>query len=282
MKWDPIIGKTDCIEFSWSLVTAYRLSGRELVLIDTGAAPSPELLAGLDERGLRVRAILCTHPHHDHLANNPALYRRDGCPIYVTEDGLASAIEDRIRLYPASPGLTGPPPFTLIPGSASYVEVDGVRFRLIPTPGHMPGHTAFVTPDGVCVLGDALVSPQVLPQFKLPYMTNVEQALESMETIRQTRLPFYLCAHQGVTPLAGLQELVDANVRKELEIYDTLRRQAVRPIPVEELIDRFLAALDISPRTRAARWVRSSSMDRIRALVHAGELVLEDGVVRPN
>ena len=189
MKWTPIKGKTEYIDFGLSLAAAYHLSETEIVLIDSGAAPSPELPAALEQRGVRVRAILCSHPHPDHIANNPILYRRFGCDIFVPEEGLANMAQEGWPLYPMSPELPEPP---LIPISAdaAWLDVDGARFRLISTPGHMPGHTAIVTPDDVCFLGDALISIEVLSQFKMPYMTDVDLSIRSMEKIRQTRFPF--------------------------------------------------------------------------------------------
>lgn len=280
MQWTPILGKTDYIDVDWSLAAAYHLNSTELVLIDSGAEPSSGLLAALDDRGLRVRAILCTHPHHDHIANNPALYERYHCEIFVSEDGLASAAESGYPLYPAVSGLSAPP-LIPIPQDASYLDIDGARFRLIPTPGHMPGHIAIVTPDGVCALGDAVVSPEILPMFKLPYMTNVDQSLASMEKLRQTRYPFYLTAHKGLTPLSGLQDLIDQNVKKELDIYSILRHQITGPTPVDELLTHFLTALHISPSKQRSPWILETSMDRVHGLVHAGEIALLDGVVYP-
>ena len=279
MKWYPITEKTDYVDLGWSLVAVYHLTDTELILIDSGAVPAPEFLADLEQRGLTVRAILCSHPHHDHMANDPARYRRDGCEIYVSGEGLASALEAGYPFYPGSPDLPRPPLIS-VPAGAPFLEVDGARFQLLPTPGHMPGHLAIVTPDGVCFLGDALVSPDILPLFKLPYMTDVDQALESMELIRQTRYPFYLTAHKGLTPLPALPELVEVNVRKELDIYDTLRRQLERPLPVEELIARFLDALNISQRKQESPWIQETAMARLHGLIRAGEIAVEDGVVR--
>ena len=281
MKWYPITDKTDYIDLGWSLVAVYHLTDTELILIDSGTVPAPEFLADLELRGLTVRAILCSHPHHDHIANNPALYQRYNCEIYVPEEGLTSASEAGYPLYPDTPGLTELPPLIPIPAGAPYLEIDGARLQLIPTPGHMPGHLAIATPDGVCFLGDAVVSPEILPLFKLPYMTDVDQSLESMETIRQTRYPFYLVSHKGLTPFAGLQELVELNVKKELDIYDILRGQITRPLPLEDLVSRFLNALNVSPRKQSSPWIRETSLSRIHSLIRAGEISLEDGIVCP-
>ena len=81
--------------------------------------------------------------------------------------------------------------------------------------------------------------------------------------------------------MSGLQELADANVKKELDIYNALRRLVDRPVPVDELLARFLNGLSISPRHQRAAWMQQTSMDRIHGLIHAGEITLRDGVVYP-
>ena len=56
-----------------ALVTVWRDGQGGAVLIDSGAERSPSLLRELERRGLRVKAVLCTHMHPDHTANNRAL-----------------------------------------------------------------------------------------------------------------------------------------------------------------------------------------------------------------
>src|SRR4051794_14861000 len=62
------------------------LVGREEVLIvDPGEAAGVALIeAALARRGpVRVRAIVLTHGHHDHVIAAPALKARYGCPILL-------------------------------------------------------------------------------------------------------------------------------------------------------------------------------------------------------
>ena len=60
------------------------------------------------------------------------------------------------------------------------------------------GHVGVVTPDGICCLGDAIVSEDVLNVSKLPYMANVQKSLASMEKVRSLNYEIYVIAHQSV------------------------------------------------------------------------------------
>jgi hydroxyacylglutathione hydrolase len=93
----------------------------------------------LEERGLKLAAILNTHHHPDHTGGNEELARRTGQPpIY----GHAS---DRGR----------------IPGQTQFlehgqeIEVAGLRARILHIPGHTRGAVAYVF-DGAVFTGDTL------------------------------------------------------------------------------------------------------------------------------
>ena len=76
MEWMHAAGNTWFVDLKDALA-AICLTGRgEAVLIDSGREERQELLTGLEARGLRVRAVLCTHLHRDHTANNLLLHTR--------------------------------------------------------------------------------------------------------------------------------------------------------------------------------------------------------------
>lgn len=285
MKLEPLTENTYVIETPFATVTLYRMEGGSAVLIDSGDYPRQELLELLKSEGLRVRAVICTHLHPDHISNNPALMARDGAEIFAPQAELGPSKQmydmmERSGRYPEWAAIRPCYSITPITEAQSQVEIDGVRFPILQTPGHSFGHIAAATPDGVCALGDAMMSLPLIRRAKLPYMEDADQAIESMERIRQTDYPFYVTAHKGVTSQAQLPATVDENVRIELALYERFLRVIHRPRGREEAVDAFLEAAGVAPR-QISWFVRHSAETRLISLVRAGELRLEDGMVFP-
>ena len=78
-----VAGNTWCIVQPRAMVPYYQLNKREIILLDSGCMLHGELEEWLEGQGLRVRAILNTHDHWDHVAANAALQQRQGSRIYL-------------------------------------------------------------------------------------------------------------------------------------------------------------------------------------------------------
>ena len=271
MKWVELTERSGYLELPLVLIPFYRLDSGDLLLFDSGAYPEPQLFADLAARGARVAAVLSTHLHWDHMGNNAGLIKAFGTTVY------ADPAEIRRLL------ALGPPPYPVAPlPEGAEIRICGAEIGVIPTTGHTPGHTSFVTPDGVCCLGDAMMDHWALRGSKLPYMEDVELALKSMERLRSTGCAWYVASHCGVVNGEELPTLVDANVEKELRLYALLREQITGPISREELLQRFFRAADIHRLTPdRSVWLRRSALVRLQELLRAGEYEERDGIIRP-
>ena len=271
MHWQKITERTDCVSVGESMICIYHLPGNDVVLIDAGAVESPEFVEQLEERGLNVRAILCTHLHFDHISTAGLIYNEYNMPSY------ASHLEHKEPIFP-----TREFPVTPLYDAAPIV-IEGERFEVLPTPGHTKGHLAFVTPDGVCCVGDTFISEKPLAQAKIPYMIDVEQSIASMELIRATDYNAYLLSHDAV--IVGREELsalIDANIDKELELYEMIKRFVTEPMPVEDMITAFMKHCGIrSNFILNDHGYRDTVKSRVISLDYAGELRLEGQWVMP-
>ena len=102
------------------------------------------ILAVVGDR--RVKAILCTHAHDDHVRVAPALRERVQAPILLhPDDQPVWELTHHDELWDAD----------LADGST--VDVAGVSLRTVHTPGHAPGAVCFVVEALGCVFtGDTL------------------------------------------------------------------------------------------------------------------------------
>ncbi|MEY9855554.1 glyoxylase-like metal-dependent hydrolase (beta-lactamase superfamily II) [Catenulispora sp. GAS73] len=121
----------------------------ECVVID--APHSVEsILAVVGER--RVKAIVCTHAHDDHVRVAPALRERTGAPILLHPD-------DR-PLWELVHGGPDDPEATLWDvdlTDGQTFPIGGATLQVLHTPGHSPGAVCLYAPELGCVFtGDTL------------------------------------------------------------------------------------------------------------------------------
>ena len=121
----------------------------ECVVIDAPHSVD-DILAVVGDR--RVRAIVCTHAHDDHVRVAPALRERVTAPILLHPDdrplwelthGGPDAVDGHLWDVDLSDGM--------------HVEVAGTTLTVLHTPGHAPGAVCLYAPDlGWVFTGDTL------------------------------------------------------------------------------------------------------------------------------
>jgi glyoxylase-like metal-dependent hydrolase (beta-lactamase superfamily II) len=116
---------------------------REVVVVDA-AHDADTVLEVVGDR--RVKAILCTHAHDDHVRAAPELAALTGAPVLLHPD-------DDVLWKLAHPNHQ--PDEQLADGQS--LDVGGFRIDVLHTPGHAPGAVCFHLPEaGVVFSGDTL------------------------------------------------------------------------------------------------------------------------------
>ena len=90
------------------------------------------------------------------------------------------------------------------------VEVCGIKFKIIHTPGHSPAHICIVTPDNVAYLGDSLVSYELMDSAKIPYAHILSEDMKSKAKLYDLKCSKYIAAHKGI--YKDIQKLIDDNI----------------------------------------------------------------------
>ncbi len=129
------------------------------VIVDPGDEPQ-KLLGAIDKLGIDiVEAILVTHTHFDHVGAVAPVAKATGAPVYCPE--LETEVLANIMDYVPWPGFG---PFESYDadetvGGGETLELAGLAFEVLFTPGHSPGHVTYAVRDE-----DALFSGDVLFQ----------------------------------------------------------------------------------------------------------------------
>ena len=114
------------------------------VIIDAGYAPEV-ILNFLSDRNLTADAILLTHGHFDHVGAVRELAIELECPVYLHEKELSMP-----------PMMTaGPLYYTHTYGEGDRLQLAGISFRVLHTPGHTPGSVCLIA-DNHLFSGDTL------------------------------------------------------------------------------------------------------------------------------
>jgi glyoxylase-like metal-dependent hydrolase (beta-lactamase superfamily II) len=127
----------------------------EGAVIDPGGHPE-RILAEVEAHGLTIKYVLNTHAHFDHTDANGALVEATGATLAL-HPGDRSLLE-----MSGGAGFFGleaepSPPPTLELYDGDVLAVGDLRFRVLHTPGHTPGHVCFYEADeGVLFDGDVL------------------------------------------------------------------------------------------------------------------------------
>ena len=114
------------------------------VVIDPGYAPDTVLDAA-KKLGKKISAILLTHGHFDHVGAVRDIAAETDCSVYLCEHDLS---------MPAQM-TAGPLYYTNLYAEGDFVELAGLSFKVLHTPGHTPGSVCLMC-ENVIFSGDTL------------------------------------------------------------------------------------------------------------------------------
>ena len=131
------------------------------VIVDPGEE-APRLLAAIEDAGVTLDAILLTHTHFDHVGAVAPVARATGAPVYCPQ--LEVPVLQDVMAFVPWPGF-GPyeswdPEHTVAGGET--LELAGLTFDVVFTPGHSPGHVTYAVGGEAALLsGDVLLQDTI-------------------------------------------------------------------------------------------------------------------------
>jgi glyoxylase-like metal-dependent hydrolase (beta-lactamase superfamily II)/8-oxo-dGTP pyrophosphatase MutT (NUDIX family) len=246
----------------------YIVGGDELVIVDPGS-PYPEEQARLDRlvevllgEGKKLREILITHLHHDHIAGVNHLRERFEIPVAahrLTASAISSTVTVDRMIDDGELIVLGGEPYW--------------RLRAVWTPGHAKGHLSFyeertgtvLTGDLVVGYGTVVIAP---PEGNLTdYMRSLARLLEF------PRLSSLMPGHGPVLADARrkIEEYVSHRHDREGQILGLLD---ARPRTVSEMVEAIYPELAPELRHLAAATIEA----HLEKLVSERRVVVRGGV----
>ncbi len=243
MKCNQILGKTWYFDGKGADLPFYRLTNSSIILLDGGCPGADEqsLMRLIDDAGLSVAAVICTHAHPDHMALC-RYYQQRGAKIVMPsfEAGCVASAENLKAWYSlfSVEQIRELFSFMLLEADQTIargqreIEICGETFGIMPTPGHTPEHIAVRTPDNVLYLADALMGKVECDRAKLPYAFSIAADFETRDRLRHEQAEKYVLAHYGVEN--DISELLGLNAQIYLEVSEKVRSLLTKPMTLEE------------------------------------------------
>ena len=160
--------------------------GDRAVMIDPGDE-APRLLGAINRAEVKLEAILLTHTHFDHVGAVAPIARATGAPVYCPRIEVP-VLQDVMAFVPW-PGF-GPfeswdPEHTVAGGET--LELAGLTFDVLFTPGHSPGHVTYALRDEPALFSGDVLFQGSIGRIDLPggdgptLMRSIAMLLERFE-----------------------------------------------------------------------------------------------------
>lgn len=126
----------------------------EAVLIDA-TQDLPEIQKAVKDLGVKVKYILLTHGHFDHILGLNSLKKSLNAPAVICKDDLV--ISDNINEFTRLFGLPDsvPPKYDMYIKDGDEILLGSYKIKVIHTPGHTEGGVCYLV-DGKLFSGDTL------------------------------------------------------------------------------------------------------------------------------
>jgi len=127
----------------------------EAIAIDPGDQHD-DILAMARDMGVTIKAIANSHAHVDHILGVRGVQAATGAKFYMhSAEAPIAAQAARTALMFTGQSVEPPPDPDHHPDEGDEIEVEGLKLKVIHTPGHTPGSLSYYT-EGMLFSGDTL------------------------------------------------------------------------------------------------------------------------------
>jgi len=250
----------------------------EVVAIDSGSDrdAGKKLMKILNANGWKLRCILNTHSHADHIGGNRYLQDQTGCGIFVPGvecDFTNHPILEPAMLYGGLPMKELRHKFLMAQESHAEPLTQAILpegLEAIPLPGHSFDMVGFRTADDVVYLADCLSARETLEKYGVGYLLDVEAYIETLERVKQMQARCFVPAHAQATE--DIAPLAQYNIDAVLAVGEKILELCCEPVCFEELLARLFAAYGMKMSMQQYALIGSTLRSYLSWLQGKGEI----------
>lgn len=187
----------------------------EAIAIDPGDQPE-EILAMAKDMGVKIKAIANSHAHVDHILGVGGVQKETNAKflMHQGELNIAAGAAQTAKSFTGRDYDDPPQPDAFL-NDGDEIDVDGVKLKVIHTPGHTPGSLSFYT-EGMLFSGDTLFRGSIgrtdLPggDYELEMASIIDKLLDLPDET------MVLPGHMQETKI-GIEREMNPFIRQEME-----------------------------------------------------------------
>lgn len=256
-----------------------KLNDRDVCFIDSGNDKNAgrKLRQILDANGWNLTAIYNTHSNADHIGGNKYLQQQTGCKIYapgIECDFTNHPILEPSFVYGGFPCGDLRHKFLLAQESEAKPLMDlPDELEVISLKGHFFDMVGFRTKDDVVYLADCLSSRETLDKYKITFIYDVGEYLNTLEAVKEMKAAMFVPSHAEATD--DITSLAQTNIDTVYEIADKILDICSVPHTFEKLLKRLFSDYGLTMNFEQYALVGSTVRSYLSWLKDSGRLTVE-------
>lgn len=251
----------------------------ECVIVDTGIDDDSgrKILNSVEAKGFRVKAIINTHFHADHVGGNNIILRRTNARVYASKFDapfIENPILEPMTLYGSYPIKELQTKLLMASPSKIYETLSDTfdNIQIIPLHGHTLGMIGLLVED-VMFIADALFPENVLEKYKIPYHMNMRQAFETLNKLKNIKHKFYVPSH--MPHQSDLMKIIDENIKAIDNVREIIKEILSKETSLDMLISKLAEILNVEIQEVGYYYLYESTIKSYLAWLS------EEGIIKP-
>lgn len=220
----------------------YKINDKEVYLIDSGndKDAGKKILKIIEEQGWKIKAIINTHSHADHIGGNSIIQEKTGCKIYaygIEKNFIANPILEPVYLSGAYPFKTLQENKFLMAKPSKVENIENhlpEGLEMFPLKGHFGDMIGIKTSDNVYFLADSILSEELVVKHKIFFLYDVAELLKTLDMLKTLKGKMYVPSHAEATN--DIMPMIQKNKEKINEVIETLLTICKQPKTFEEIL----------------------------------------------